>query len=63
MKTIKKIYDWLYEKYLDWQLKRVYPNGVSEEQYQEVMRSLYRKTKKNGKIGKFIGYTNDDLPE
>ena len=41
-----KIFDWLYEKYLDWRLRQVYPNGVSEEEYQEVKRLLTRNKKK-----------------
>ena len=40
---MKKLFSWLYEKYLDWQLKRVYPNGVSEEQYQRAMLNLMRR--------------------
>ncbi len=43
---MKIIVEWLYEKYLDWRLKRIYPNGVSEEEYQRAkLYLLRRKTK------------------
>jgi len=44
---IKKIYGWLYEKYLDWQLNRVYPDGVSEEEYQKARLTLVRRLKED----------------
>lgn len=40
---MKKLYNWIYEKWLDWKLKKVYPNGVSEEEYQMAIRKLLRK--------------------
>ena len=40
---MKEIISWLYEKYLDWRLRRVYPNGVSEEERQQAIRTLIRK--------------------
>ena len=42
----KRMLNWLYEKYLDWRLRCVYPNGISEEEYQETIRQLARRNNK-----------------
>ena len=43
MKKLIAFKNWLYEKYLDWRLRQVYPNGVSKEEYQRAILNLIRK--------------------